>query len=312
MKMNTATLEAVTAPASEATQGMSPEEMIAHFARVSNPENQFNNKTAPKLLLYLITQSHWSPFAMVSMTVKVTTTRAIMQQVLRHWTMDFQEFSQRYSAVESMDFTGVQARMKHVGGNRQGSGEENDELTGKMQELCAKSAGDYEQLLEEGVAPECARMVLPAGTPTTAYITANVRTMITYFWQRLDPHAQVEHQELAWAIFEQFEKVFPLLAEIVLEHRPVVVPQVWCHRPGEPEQPGLFVNKYPNGLPLMHHGEPWFLLRAKDKCMPPAISAYIRELEDNGLLKNVQEVANFLGDVQEWRDANPSLVQLPD
>ena len=312
MKINTATLEAVTAPASEATKGMSPEEMIAYFARVSNPENQHNTKTAPKLLLYLIQQGHWSPFSMVSLTVKVKTTRAIMQQVLRHWTMDFQEFSQRYSAVEDMDFTGVNARMKHAGGNRQGSGDEDQHLTGRMQELCAESACNYDQLINDGVAPECARMILPAGVPTTAYITASVRTMITYFWQRLDPHAQKEHQDLAWSIFAAFEEAFPVLADIVTSNKPVVVQQVWCRRPGVSDQPELFVNKYPAGLPPMNHGEPWFLLRAKDACMPPAIQRYLRELEDAGLLDNVKSVAAFLGDVGEWRDANPDLVRNPD
>lgn len=313
MKMNSAELSAITTAMSQETQGLTPEQLIAHYARISNPNNQHNTDSMPKLLLYLITNQHWSPFDMVTVTMKITTTRAIMAQVLRHWSARFQEFSQRYSTVEEMDFTGVQARMKAEGGNRQGSGDESDEWTGILQEWCAASASTYQAALEAGMAPECARMVLPLGVPTTAYVTASVRTMITYFWQRLDPHAQAEHRELAWAMFDEFEKQFPYLAELVLNYKPVVMPQKWCSRPGErDEQRELFPGKYPTGLPKMNDGEPWFLIRGQDKLAPMAVSYYATLLNGHDLPEQAGSVIRFSDEIEKWQANNPEKVKLPD
>lgn len=217
-------LIAITQPFIE---GVSPEEFIAYTARISNPSNQMNSATAPKLLAYLVKHSHWSPFDMVDMVVEVTTSKAIAIQMLRHWSFRFQEFSQRYAEVTELDYSHVEARMKAEGGNRQGSGEVNEQGTALMLESCKDSAFDYACLLDAGIAPECARMVLPMATLSTLYMKGSVRSWMTYFWQRLDPHAQKEHREVAEGIFEIFEEHFPIVANLVRTHKPTVVEGEW-------------------------------------------------------------------------------------
>jgi len=235
--MHEAQLAGVLVPQDVDGMAMSSEESIAHYARVSNPNNQLNLETSHALISYLIKNSHWSPMDMVSMTVKIRTTRSVMAQVLRHWSFRFQEFSQRYAEVSEFDFSKVEARMKAVGGNRQGSAEVSDTMTNVMQVLCTERAEQYVQLVDgpesydgdlRGIAPECARDILPLATPTTAYMTGSVRSWITYFWQRLCPHAQQEHRELAWSIFAIFEKEFPFIADIVLNNRPKVIEEDWA------------------------------------------------------------------------------------
>lgn len=205
-----ATLATITTAA-----GMTAEEIIAHEARVSNPSNQDNHATALGLLRYCMVHSHWSPFDMVDLTLEIETTRAIMAQVARHWSFRFQEFSLRYASVTS-EFEPVEMRMKHKGGNRQGSAGVDDAITMQAQELIACSGDHYHAFIEAGVAPECARMVLPLATPTRAYMKGSVRSWITYFWQRIDGHAQKEHRQLASAMFNIFEEQFPNIAQLVL------------------------------------------------------------------------------------------------
>lgn len=225
--MHEAQLAGVLVPQAVDGVEMSAEESIAHYARVSNPNNQLNIETSHKLIKYLIINSHWSPLDMVSMTVKLRTSRSVMAQVLRHWSFRFQEFSQRYSEVSEFDYSKVEARMIASGGNRQGSAGVCDDTTEIMQEMCHERAHQYTVLSQEGIAPECARDILPLATPTTAYMTGSVRSWVTYFWQRLCPHAQKEHRDLAWSIFSVFEKEFPYIADIVLNHRPVVTEIDW-------------------------------------------------------------------------------------
>lgn len=210
-----------------AIEGQTPEEFIAYAARISNPGNQMNNATAPKLLTYLVKQPHWSPFDMVDMTVEVTTSKAIAIQLLRHWSFRVQEFSQRYSEVSELSYEHVEMRMKHEGGNRQGSGEENPEMSEATQHVCNLSALMYSELVGDGAAPESARMVLPMATLTTLYVKGSVRSWMTYFWQRCDPHAQKEHRELALQIFEIFREQFPHLGELVRTHKPEVIEKDW-------------------------------------------------------------------------------------
>lgn len=219
-----AKLVAVTQPTVMDDQGrmMTPEEFIAYTARVSNPSNQHNHSTALRLLEYLITKSHWSPFEMVDITMRIETNRAIMAQILRHKSFSFQEFSQRYSSVDKETlWESPIMRKKHIGGNRQGSSDEVDvDLTNKTAHTQALLMSAYNELIKQGIAPECARMVLPLSTPTTAYMKGPVRSWITYFWQRLDPHAQKEHRDLAKLMFEEFKLVCPNIAELVLRGRP--------------------------------------------------------------------------------------------
>lgn len=196
---------------------ISPEELIVYTARVSNPSNQLNTGTADKLIAYLIKNKHWSPFEMVDMTVEVKTSRAIAAQILRHWSLSFQEFSQRYAEV--VDMEPVQLR-KAGATNRQSSTEVfNPEIEFdngvKMRasvavELALKRAqGLYTKLLDAGVAKECARMVLPLTTQTTIYMKGSVRDWIHYLIARTDPHAQLEHQQVAQTIAEIFKEKFP-------------------------------------------------------------------------------------------------------
>lgn len=204
---------------------LSPEELIVYTARVSNPANQNNLETSEKLLKYLIKNKHWSPLDMVDMTVEVKTSRAIAQQILRHWSHRFQEFSQRYAEVVEME--PIQIR-KAGATNRQSSTEAFDPL------IYSDVYGDYKnsstainayvdegqrlyrELIREGVAKECARMVLPLTTQTTIYMKASARSWFHYFEQRCDSHAQLEHQQVANAILEIYKQYFPNLANALV------------------------------------------------------------------------------------------------
>jgi len=206
---------------------MSPEEYIAYVARISNPDNQMNHETSPRLLAFLIRQSHWSPFDMVDMTVDIETSKAIAIQLLRHWSFRFQEFSQRYAVVSNLDFSHVEIRNKAVGGNRQGSADVDSMKTDEAIMSCYESQAAYSNLIVSGAAAESARMVLPMATLSRLHMKGSVRSWMTYFWQRLDPHAQKEHRELAYGIFEIFEQNFPVIAQLLKTHKPQVVETEW-------------------------------------------------------------------------------------
>lgn len=189
---------------------MSPEEYIIYCARLSSKE-RVNSATAPKLLNYLMDHKHWSPFEMVSIGVEVETSRAIAQQILRHRSFSFQEFSQRYAEVTDME--PVNLRMAAIV-NRQSSTEKvkNRALYEKVNWalLCAEQA--YKHLLEAGVAKECARMVLPLTTQTTIVMHGTLRSWIHFFSQRCDPHAQLEIQQLAYSARADIAEAFPWTA----------------------------------------------------------------------------------------------------
>jgi len=211
-------------------QPLSAESFIAYTARVSNPSNQMNDATAPKLLEYLVRNSHWSPFEQVDLTMEIETSRAIMAQILRHWSCRFQEFSLRYSEVaEGIDWSHVEARKKGDT-NRQGSLDVDDSQTAAMRLACQTAERSYQTLLEAGIAPECARMVLPLATPTRAYMKGSVRTWMTYFYQRLDSHCQKEHRLVANQMFALFKGEFPIIAKMVAEQRPKMTKdENWIH-----------------------------------------------------------------------------------
>lgn len=204
---------------------LTPEQAICYMARVSNPSNQDSKlDDTEKLLEYLMVHSHWSPFDMIDMIVKIETSRAIMAQILRHWSFRFQEFSMRYSAVDKPDLSNVEMRRKHVDGNRQGSSTGVDALMQGLANDTLEDAADmYAHLIKHECAPECARMVLPLATPTTAYMKGSVRSWITYFWQRLDAHAQLEHRLLAEELFAIFSIQFPHLSALVKAGQPKYV-----------------------------------------------------------------------------------------
>ena len=196
-----------------------PEEFIAYTARVSNPGNQNNNLTAPKLLKYLIEHKHWSPFEMVSITMEINTTRDISHQIIRHRSFSFQEFSQRYAdPTKDMSFVTREARLQDAK-NRQNSIETDDE---DLQEswdrkqgavlTCAKTY--YNWAINNGIAKEQARAILPEGLTTTRlYMSGTLRSWIHYIDVRAEEGTQKEHRQVALAAQEEILKHFPSLKE---------------------------------------------------------------------------------------------------
>jgi thymidylate synthase (FAD) len=178
------------------------EEFIAYVARVSNPSNQNNNQTAGKLLKYLIKNKHWSPFEMASMVLEINTTRDIARQVLRHRSFSFQEFSQRYAEATDLGFDLREPRLQDVK-NRQNSIEvNNSDLEFAwyyvQEEVLDKVRVAYSWALENGIAKEQARAVLPEGmTRSRMYMSGTIRSWIHYVDIRADIATQKEHREIA-------------------------------------------------------------------------------------------------------------------
>ena len=204
-------------------KSLNAEELIVYVARVSNPSNQLNSETSDKLIRYLIENKHWSPLEMADMTVEIVTSRGIAQQILRHRSFSFQEFSQRYAEVTEME--PVQLR-KSGSKNRQSSTEVfdpnviatingNDYTHSASEAINAhiqNSESLYKALLAAGVAKECARFVLPITTQTKIYMKGSIRSWVHYLQIRCDGHTQLEHQEIALAIREIFKQQFPSIS----------------------------------------------------------------------------------------------------
>jgi thymidylate synthase (FAD) len=202
---------------------MTIEDFVAYCARVSNPANQENTETAPKLLRYLITNAHWSPFEMVSLTMEINTTRDIARQILRHRSFSFQEFSQRYAdPTRALDFSTREMRMQDFK-NRQNSIEvelANNELNdvwNKFQEdLIKQSRNVYEWAVKNGIAKEQARAVLPEGlTLSRIYMAGTLRSWIHYCQLRCGNGTQKEHREIAEACRQILISKFPSLANLI-------------------------------------------------------------------------------------------------
>lgn len=197
--MSKVSLVALSAP-SATTDCHTASELVAYTARVSNPANQSNKKTAPKLLQYLMREDHWSPFEMVHMTMEIKTTRDIARQILRHRSFSFQEFSQRYA--EATEWEKREARLQDLK-NRQNSvvtdDKELQEQWNMVQAKLIKNAEDaYKWALEAGIAKEQARAVLPEGnTMSTLYMAGSLRSWIHYCELRRGNGTQKEHMEVA-------------------------------------------------------------------------------------------------------------------
>ena len=195
---------------------LTAEELIVYTARVSNPSNQLNSETSDKLINYMIKNKHWSPFEMVDMTVEITTSRGIAQQILRHRSFSFQEFSQRYA--EATAFEDIQLR-KSGATNRQSSLEVFDPLinnvsaTDLIESYIDQAEYLYKKLLEAGVAKECARFILPLTTSTKIYMKGSIRSWLHYLQIRTDEHSQIEHREIAEAIQKIFNSNFPNISK---------------------------------------------------------------------------------------------------
>lgn len=195
------------------------EDLIVYAARVSNPANQMNKETAPRLINYCIKHGHWSIFETASMTVEVTTSRAISAQLLRHRSFTFQEFSQRYAVSMGREHFDLR---KQDTKNRQASGEpiEDNHLYGLVTDALMKAQETYHNLIAAGVSKETARMVLPLCTTTRLYMTGNVRSWIHYLEQRTSEGTQTEHREIALAIKEIFTEKFPNISRALYESHP--------------------------------------------------------------------------------------------
>jgi len=192
--------------------------IVTYCARVSNPKNQENIRTAPKLLRYLMKHKHWSPLEMSNMVVEIETTRAIAAQILRHRSFSFQEFSQRYSSIDQLGAFGVPHLRSQDLKNKQAS---HDDLDPEFVALSEKqilthyhSAVDlYKHLLAEGVAKECARSILPLGTPTRLYMNGTLRSWVHYIQIRAGIETQLEHRLIAETVKGIFEEQFPTIHE---------------------------------------------------------------------------------------------------
>jgi len=206
------------------------EELVAYAARVSSPrEDKFEDYST--LLAYCIKHHHWSIFEQASMTLEITTSRAIGTQILRHWSFRFQEFSQRYQAASMIEpielrlqaeknrqsSTDLAATVHQDGRefiwNNLGESPLSNDTVESVARALDQTMSVYEALLKEGVAKECARMILPLATQTTIYMTGNIRSWLSFLNVRLDEHAQLEAQNLANAAAKYFAEVFPETAK---------------------------------------------------------------------------------------------------
>lgn len=191
------------------------ERLIVKMARVSNPSNEDNFETGPRLLKYLIEHKHWSPFEMANMCVKIHTERDIAAQILRHRSFSFQEFSTRYSRTQPAKIPYFRRQDTQ---NRQNSLD--DIHPTNQQDLQIGAAAIirdaflyYESLLERGVAKETARRILPLCTPTTMYMNGTVRSWVHYLALRTSVDTQLEHRQVALDCQKLFRKCFPAVAE---------------------------------------------------------------------------------------------------
>lgn len=190
----------------------SAEDLIVHNARVSNPDNQLNTATGERLIEYCIKHNHWSILEQAFMTVEIKTSRAIAQQIVRHRSFTFQEFSQRYAEVQAFEPVELRAQADN---NRQSSTSIIDDpiCNQLVSAVMGVSMKAYNELLNKGVARETARMILPLTTQTTMYMSGSCRSFVHYINLRAQEDTQKEHRVVAIACKEIFKKVFPLTSK---------------------------------------------------------------------------------------------------
>ena len=200
------------------------QDLIAYCARVSNPSNQANTKTTPKLLEYLIKHKHWSPFEMASACIEIETTRDIARQLLRHRSFSFQEFSQRYADVRELDDTLVirKARLQDPK-NRQNSvitDDTNLHIAWEEHQRTVWQAAmtAYNWAIDNGIAKEQARVVLPEGnTVSRLYVNGTIRSWIHYIELRSSNGTQREHIDLSLEIAAAIAKIYPSINNFIGE-----------------------------------------------------------------------------------------------
>jgi len=215
--MNTAKIVAITNPLIEGVG--SADQFIAYAARVSNPSNQMNTETSEKLLRYCIRNKHFSIFEMVNVVMEIDTTRDIARQILRHRSFSFQEFSQRYAdPTKDLGFVTREARLQDTK-NRQNSIEtDNSELKNNwdhlQEDIIIMARYAYEWAIENGIAKEQARAVLPEGlTRSRMYMNGTLRSWIHYCELRMENGTQKEHREVAESAWNELTFLFKFLTE---------------------------------------------------------------------------------------------------
>jgi len=198
------------------------QDLIAYCARVSNPSNQVNSKTTTKLLDYLIKHQHWSPFEMASACIEIETTRDIARQLLRHRSFSFQEFSQRYADIRAFDnsFVTREARMQDDKNRQNSIANDNKKLSmeweAKQNKVIKEAKAAYDWAIENGIAKEQARVVLPEGnTVSKLYVNGTIRSWIHYIELRSSNGTQKEHMELANAVAIAISKIYPKALEFL-------------------------------------------------------------------------------------------------
>ena len=198
------------------------QELIAYCAKVSNPNNQINKETSERLIKYLIKHQHWSPLEMVSACLEIETTRDIAHQIVRHRSFAFQEFSQRYANPEEMgdQFVTRECRLQDTKNRQNSISTENMELIvnwdEKQQEVIDKAKEVYDWAIENGIAKEQARVVLPEGnTKTRLYMNGTIRSWVHYIELRSANGTQKEHMEVAYACAKIIADIFPLAGDLV-------------------------------------------------------------------------------------------------
>jgi len=216
--MNDAKIVAITQPLIERVE--TAEQFIAYAARVSNPANQMNNETSERLLKYCVRNQHWSIFEMVNVVMEVTTTRDIARQILRHRSFSFQEFSQRYAdPTTDLGFVTREARLQDTK-NRQNSIESSNTMLnyswGEIQQsVLEQSKKAYDWAIQNGIAKEQARAVLPEGlTISRMYMNGTLRSWIHYCDLRMDNGTQKEHREVATSAWNEVTKYFRFLTSV--------------------------------------------------------------------------------------------------
>jgi thymidylate synthase (FAD) len=200
-------------------EAQSLQDLVAYCARVSNPANQNNTQTNEKLIRYLIKNNHWSPLEMVSVCLEIETTRDIARQILRHRSFSFQEFSQRY-AVADLGFECKEARLQDKKNRQNSIQTDNVELQNEweaQQKRVADNAQEaYKWALENGIAKEQARAVLPEGmTLSRMYMNGTLRSWVHYISLRSGNGTQKEHRDIAIACAKAIEPIFPMINEFI-------------------------------------------------------------------------------------------------
>jgi thymidylate synthase (FAD) len=204
---------------SQSAEGQSLQDLVAYCARVSNPANQLNSETNERLIRYLIKNGHWSPLEMVSVCLEIECTRDIARQILRHRSFSFQEFSQRY-AVAELGFDYKDARIQDTK-NRQNSFEVDnmrlqDTWTNIQDRVIETAETAYKWALDNGIAKEQARAVLPEGmTVSRLYMNGTLRSWVHYIQLRSGNGTQKEHREVALACAEAIKPIFPMIEEFI-------------------------------------------------------------------------------------------------